>query len=113
MWPSVLGLVVLTVLVLSIALTTSTSANSQHGELSRFTWKTCNPPQETFFYSLRAYGVPCSTARQVVTGGNCIDSGCSRTRYGPWRCRNGSSIADRAKLCRRGQREIVARASGD
>ena len=34
-------------------------------------------------------------------------------RYRRWRCRIGSSISDRAIVCRNGERRIVARASGD
>ena len=76
-------------------------------------WRTCEPPPDTFFYRLRAKGVSCETARRVVTHGRCIDSRCARVRFGPWRCRNGSSIVDRAFVCRRGSRQIIARAAGD
>jgi hypothetical protein len=76
-------------------------------------WRNCEPPQDSFIYRLRANDVSCETARRVVTRGRCIDNRCGRTRFGPWRCRIGSSIVDRAIVCQRGERQIIARASGD
>jgi hypothetical protein len=77
------------------------------------TWQTCEPPPDTFFYRLRAKGVSCETARQVVLHGRCLDHTCAHTQFGPWRCRMGSSVVDRAKVCHRGTKLIIARAAGD
>lgn len=76
-------------------------------------WRTCAPPPDTLFYSLKVRGVSCATGRRVLTHGRCLSTNCARTRWGPWRCRTGRGISDRAKFCHRGKKRVVGRASGD
>lgn len=76
-------------------------------------WEVCEPPRHSLFYSLKVRGTSCATGRRVLTHGRCVSAGCGRTRWGPWRCHTGRSVSDRAKYCRRGEKRVVGRASGD
>jgi hypothetical protein len=77
-------------------------------------WKVCGPPPESFYYSLEVRGTSCRMGRQVLTHARCLNAPyCSRHRYGPWLCVTRGSIAERTTACHRGERRIVAHASGD
>jgi len=81
---------------------------------SRPGWSSCDPPPDTFYYRVTAYRTTCNVARRVLTEGKCTNlPRCSQFRYRSWRCHVGSSISDRATICRNGQRRIIGRASGD
>lgn len=104
-------LILLPLMAVCVALLATPAAEGQQQAAG---WRTCGPPPNTFYYSLKVYGTTCGVGQRVLTHGHCLNlPRCSRHRFGPWLCRTGSSILDRATVCRHGSRRIVARASGD
>jgi hypothetical protein len=95
------------------AVSVPVSAATGDPQASSAGFRSCSPPKDTFFTSIKVKGAGCAKARFVLTHSECLNATCSKFGTGSWTCRVKGGIAFRTTRCKNGVKRIVATASGD